>query len=155
MRPTSEAALTRMQNHLGSISHDVIARASFRCHAYARALFHYEQNIRDLRTPAPSGPKLSEVTFQSMHEELQEIYINLQEPDDMAGISHLITSGSRNQHLLQCESAGRWSEAQAYYELALETEPASIKNHVGLYNSLENLGKFGEISICNLLLKTR
>jgi serine/threonine-protein kinase ATR len=79
-----------------------------------------------------------------MYEELQEIYINLEEPDGMTGISYMITSGSRNQHLLQCESAGRWSEAQAYYEQALKTEPEWIKNHVGLYNSLENLGKFGK-----------
>lgn len=154
-RPSSEAALTRLQKQLASISNDVIARASYRSQAYARALLHYEQNIRDLRAPGAPGPKLGEITVQSMFEELQEIYINLEEPDGMEGISYMITSGSRNQHLLQYESAGRWNEAQAYYEQAMKTEPGWIKNHVGLFNSLENLGKFGMIVSLALLIQLK
>ncbi|KAG0364892.1 serine/threonine-protein kinase M1, partial [Gamsiella multidivaricata] len=130
-----------VQAHLTSISHDVIAMASFKCRAYARSLLHYEQCIRDARQQR----ELTELDFQTLYEKHQEIYAHMEEPDGMAGISGLITSGSPTQNLLQCESAGGWIEAQAYYELGLQANPGKYENHAGLYKCLENLGHFNTL----------
>ena len=86
---------------------------------------------------------LEDVEIQSMYGRHQEIYVHMDEPDGMEGISTLITSGTLTQNLLQCESAGRWAEAHAYYELALQAEPAHFEHHIGLFRTMENLGQFG------------
>lgn len=79
-----------------------------------------------------------------MYEKNQEIYAHMEEPDGMEGISGLITSGSMNQNLLQCENAGRWNEALAYYELEVEENPSQIDSRIGLYRCYDNLGQFSK-----------
>jgi serine/threonine-protein kinase ATR len=118
--------------------------ASFRCKGYARSLLHYEQYIREATNKQGS----SEQTLQVMYEKHQEIYAHMEEPDGMDGISSLITSGTLNQNLLQCESAGRWNEALALYELRLEERPSSFDNYAGLYRCHENLGQFSKRRVC-------
>ncbi|KAI8598622.1 hypothetical protein EDD21DRAFT_309126 [Dissophora ornata] len=127
-----------VQAHLTSISQEVIAVAAFGCKAYARSLLHYEQHIRDARQQRGAG----DLDIQAMYERLQKIYVHMEEPDGMDGISNLIQSDSETQNLLQCESAARWSEAQTYYELGMETDPEKFENHAGLYKCLDNLGHF-------------
>ncbi|KAG9323421.1 hypothetical protein KVV02_002581 [Mortierella alpina] len=137
-RQQAETQCDSVVAHLSSISHNHIAVAAFRSKAYARALYHYEQHIRDRRMDSA----LDDVEIQSMYGRHQEIYVHMDEPDGMEGISTLITSGTLTQNLLQCESAGRWAEAHAYYELALQAEPGHFEHHVGLYRTMENLGQF-------------
>ncbi|KAF9364890.1 serine/threonine-protein kinase M1 [Mortierella sp. NVP85] len=139
-----EMTLSGVQAHLTSISHDVIAMASFRFKGYARSLLHYEQYIRESR----SQQGLSEQALQAMYEKHQEIYAHMEEPDGMDGISGLITSGTLNQNLLQCESAGRWSEALAYYELGMQEKPGDFDNYAGLYKCHDNLGQFRTLLSC-------
>lgn len=124
-----------------SISHELIVNTAFRGKAYARALFHSEQHIRD------SKPKMSEMGIQGLYEEYQQLYVWMDEPDGMEGTSSLITSGTLPQHLLQCESAGRWEEAHAYHELGVQTEPSKLDHHIGLYRALDNLGQYGKFSV--------
>ncbi|KAG9067389.1 serine/threonine-protein kinase M1 [Linnemannia hyalina] len=135
-RTQQDPILQTVQNHLMSISHELIVNTAFRGKAYARALFHSEQHIRD------SKPKMSEMGIQGLYEEYQQLYVWMDEPDGMEGISSLITSGTLPQHLLQCESAGRWEEAHAYHELGVQTEPSKLDHHVGLYRALDNLGQY-------------
>ncbi|KAF9155074.1 serine/threonine-protein kinase M1 [Linnemannia schmuckeri] len=135
-RSPQDPILQTVQNHLMSISHELIVNTAFRSKAYARALFHSEQHIRD------SKPKMSEMGIQGLYEEYQQLYVWMDEPDGMEGISSLITSGTLPQHLLQCESAGRWEEAHAYHELGVQTEPSKLDHHVGLYRALDNLGQY-------------
>ncbi|KAF9584971.1 serine/threonine-protein kinase M1, partial [Lunasporangiospora selenospora] len=142
MKQQPDAVLGNIQAHLASISHNVIAMAAFRCKAYARALLHHEQHIRNLR----QSPSLGELELQAMYEKYQEIYLNLDEPDGIEGISGLITSGSMNQGLLFCESAGRWDEALEYYQLGINSEPGHLDNYIGLYKSYESLGQFDALS---------
>ncbi|KAG0246449.1 serine/threonine-protein kinase M1 [Mortierella sp. GBA43] len=139
-----ELTLRDVQSHLTSISHDVIAMASFRVKGYARSLLHYEQYIRESKNQDDPN----EETLQAMYEKHQEIYAHMEEPDGMDGISGLITNGTLNQNLLQCESAGRWSEALAYYELGLEENPDHFDNYAGLYRCHENLGQFSTLLSC-------
>ncbi|KAG0381061.1 serine/threonine-protein kinase M1 [Mortierella sp. AD032] len=137
-RFTPDLELQTVQNHLQSISHEVIAQAAFRNKAYARALFHSEQHIRDLKRES----NLSEMGLQKLYENYQQLYVWMDEPDGMEGISSLITSGTLPQYLLQCESAGRWEEVQAYHELGIQNEPFNLDHHIGLYRALDNLGQY-------------
>ncbi|ORZ11293.1 hypothetical protein BCR41DRAFT_110660 [Lobosporangium transversale] len=141
MRQQDIAALEVVQAQLTSISNDIIAMAAFRAKAYARALLHYEQYVRETR----QNRGIIESDVQTMYEKYQEIYVHMEEPDGMEGISTMITSGTRTQNLLQCESAGRWSEAQSYYELGIQEEPEKFENHAGLYKCLENLGHYNTL----------
>ncbi|KAF9908954.1 serine/threonine-protein kinase M1 [Linnemannia zychae] len=137
-RFSPDPILQTVQNHLQSISHEVIAKAAFRSKAYARALLHSEQHIRDLNREST----LSEMGLQKLYENYQQLYVWMDEPDGMEGISSLITSGTLPQYLLQCESAGRWEEVQAYHELGIQNEPFNLSHHVGLYRALDNLGQY-------------
>ncbi|KAF9190175.1 serine/threonine-protein kinase M1 [Haplosporangium sp. Z 767] len=141
-RHQMDIKLNMVQAHLSSISNSVIAMASYRSKAYARSLFHYEQHIRDSRQG------LSELALQNMYEKYQEIYVQMDEPDGVEGISGMITSGSLTQKLLQCESAGLWTEANAYYEMGLLNEPGLFDHHAGLYKCQEHLGQFETMLSC-------
>jgi len=134
--------LSSIQKHLKSISHDVIAMASFRFKGYARSLFYYEHHIRESRT----RQGLSEQVLQATYEKLQEIYAHMEEPDGMDGISGLITSGTLNQNLLHYESTGRWSDALAHYELGKQEKPGEFNNYAGLYKCHDNMGQFSKQS---------
>jgi len=120
--------------------------ASLEQKAYARSVLHYEEYIRESRTQQG----LSEQALQAGYEKYQEIYAHMEEPDGMDGISGLITSGTLNQNLLQCESTGRWSEALAYYELGMHEKPGEFNNYAGLYKCHDNLGQFSKQSFACL-----
>ncbi|KAI1315377.1 serine/threonine-protein kinase M1 [Mortierella claussenii] len=143
MRPQDVQALGAVQARLTSISNDVIAMAAFRTKAYARALLHYEQYIRDAR-----HSRQNEALLQTMFERHQEIYAHLEEPDGMEGISMMIASDTKAQQLLQCESTGRWREAQTYYELELRMSPGNLEMLAGRYKCLENLALYGASLSC-------
>ncbi|KAF9211017.1 serine/threonine-protein kinase M1 [Podila verticillata] len=137
-RQSQDPALAAMQTHLTSISHGIIAMASLRCKAFARALFHSEQQIRDAR----QDPRVKPEALQELYEKLQEIYVHMEDPDGMEGLSSKITSGAQAQSLRQCESAGRWNEAHSYYESWLRTQPNNLDPHLGVYKCLDNLGQY-------------
>lgn len=138
-----ESTVREVQSHMTSISHDVIATASSRCKGYARSLRHHEQYIREAKYKQ-SG----EQALQDMYEKHQEIYVHMEELDGMDGISGLITNGTLNQKLLQCESAGQWNDALAYYERVLENYPSNVDDYAGLYRCHENLGQFSKRHLC-------
>jgi serine/threonine-protein kinase ATR len=141
IRQSQDPALVAMQTHLTSISHGIIAISSLRCKAYARALFHSEQQIRDAR----QDPQVKPEALQELYEKLQEIYVHMEDPDGMEGLSSKITSGAQAQSLRQCESAGRWNEAHSYYESWLQTQPNNLDPHLGVYKCLDNLGQYGKL----------
>ncbi|KAF9945530.1 serine/threonine-protein kinase M1 [Mortierella alpina] len=124
--------------HLSSISHNHIAVAAFRSKAYARALYHYEQHIRDRRMDR----ELDDAEIQALYELVQKAYVHMDEPDGMGGISALMQNKTLTNNLLLCEGDGRWSEALAYYEMALQEEPEHFDHHIGAYRTMENIGKF-------------
>ncbi|KAJ3103331.1 hypothetical protein HDU97_010236 [Phlyctochytrium planicorne] len=102
---------------LVKIPQDLMANASYRSKAYARALMHFEQHVRGERKTR------SELDMQQLYEHLQRIYSHLDEPDGMDGIASLILSPSLEQQ-------------------TLEHDPDKLSLHTGLINCLKNLGHF-------------
>ncbi|KAJ3214103.1 serine/threonine-protein kinase M1 [Dinochytrium kinnereticum] len=131
-----DAQRSKVEKLLLQIPQDLMANASYRCKAYARALMHFEQYIRAERK------RRGDQDMQSLYAHLQKIYSHLDEPDSMDGIATLFLSPSLEQQILEHESAGRWTAAQTCYEISVQRNPDKLGLHIGLINCLKNLGHF-------------
>ncbi|KAI9146005.1 hypothetical protein BKA69DRAFT_1024549 [Paraphysoderma sedebokerense] len=132
----SDSGMKRVEKLLSEIPQELMAEASYRCNAYARALLHLEQHIRLERQ------RCSQTQLQPLYQFLQRIYSNIDETDGMEGISTMINTHDIDQQILEYESTGRWTAAQTCYELKLRNGEQSIRPHLGLSNCLKNLGHF-------------
>ncbi|KAJ8029668.1 Serine/threonine-protein kinase ATR [Holothuria leucospilota] len=116
---------------LRQIPQDVLARASFQCRAYARALMHLEAHL-----------KSEDGNFQNHLAFLKKVYVALDEPDGVLGVSATRQEKpSLSDQILDHESTGKLGEAQACYEQAIKLEPDHLGNHEGLLKSLMDLGQ--------------
>ncbi|KAI8840920.1 hypothetical protein BC829DRAFT_16893 [Chytridium lagenaria] len=131
-----DAQRAKVEKLLLQIPQDLMANASYRCKAYARALVHFEQFMRAERKTRGDSD------MQLLYAHLQKIYSHLDEPDGMDGLSTLFENPSLEQQILEHESAGRWTAAQTCYEISLQKNPDNLDLHIGLINCLKNLGHF-------------
>lgn len=138
--------LVKVDSVLSSIDHELMAKAAFKCRAYARSLMNFERQIVSMRERRPPSPGQD---FTPYYERLHEIYANLNEPDGMEGVSTLILSPSLEHQIRQHESTGRWTAAQSCWEVRLQQHPDNLDFHLGLLRCLRNLGHYG--SVCSWL----
>jgi serine/threonine-protein kinase ATR len=124
---------------LSCIPQDVIAKASLRCRAYARALLHYEQFLRKV-----SSNETEATDLHQYYQFLQEIYSNIDEPDGMDGITSKIHGNSLEHQILEHRATGEWVAAQTCYEVSLQQDPDCLRNHLGLLDCLKNMGHLGK-----------
>lgn len=129
-------ALGDVQATMDELSPDLLAQASLQCHAYARALLHFESRVRATRT----GPDAA--ALQSYYETMHEIYASLDDPDGMEGISTKVLSPSLEHQIREHESTGRWTDAQSCWEVELQQRPDDLRLHLGLLRCLRNLGHY-------------
>ncbi|KAH9248203.1 hypothetical protein BASA81_014163 [Batrachochytrium salamandrivorans] len=131
-----ELQIAIVDDWLAQIPQVVTAQASLGCNAYARALMHYEQHVRLIRNSSDI------IDMQPVYAELQRIYAQLEDPDSLQGISALVLSPTLDQQILTHENAGRWTDAQTCYELALQLDPESQDYQLGLLRCLQHLGHY-------------
>ncbi|XP_013417435.1 serine/threonine-protein kinase ATR-like isoform X2 [Lingula anatina] len=116
---------------LDKIPQDTLAEASYNCKAYTRALMHLEQFIK------PSE--------QIMHEHLdflQKLYVAMDEPDGVAGVTAIRKDPpTLTEQILAHESIGQLREAASCYERAIQLEPDEVSHHQGLMKTLMDLGQ--------------
>eukprot|EP00850_Spirogloea_muscicola_P002685 SM000010S04323 [mRNA] locus=s10:934582:948443:- [translate_table: standard] len=126
---------------LAAIPKEALARASYRCKAYARALLYFEFHVRErCGTLNPAAEKSGSFCAEDVSF-LLEMYSGLDEPDGLAGLSRLRGSvTSLQDQMLIHEKAGNWAEALTCYEQALETTPHGLKLHQGVLGCLLNMG---------------
>jgi serine/threonine-protein kinase ATR len=129
-----DPAITRVEGVLSALPPDLMASASFQCGSYARALFHWEQYIRDNEQEPP------EDGMDPLYARWQEIYNHLDEPDGIEGISTKFTFQTFDQQILEHETAGHWSAAQSCYELILQQEPSNLVIQKGFLNCMKQSG---------------
>lgn len=137
----------KVEQLLARIPQALMADASYRCKAYARALLHFEQHVRQERADK------DEAALQPLYAKLQKIYAHLDEPDGMEGISAKFLTPTLEQQILEHESAGRWTAAQTCYEVSLQRDPSKLVYHIGLMNCSKNLGHMGECRKPNITTK--
>ncbi|KAH9482313.1 Serine/threonine-protein kinase ATR [Psilocybe cubensis] len=140
--PTSATDFTHqlalVDSVLMSINQNLMAKAAFKCKAFARSLMSFEQQAISLANRGPSAQK----DLPEYYEKLHEIYSQLDEPDGMEGISTLILSPTLEHQIRQHESTGRWTSAQSCWEVRLQESPDNVDYHVGLLRCLRNLGHY-------------
>jgi len=74
--------IQRVDIVLSMIPPEIISQRAVECKSYSRALFYWEQHIRDCREREISADKNTELL-----ERLQDIYTQIDEPDGIEGIS--------------------------------------------------------------------
>ena len=141
------AQLKTVESVLSSIPPDLISRRAIDCNSFARALYHWEQYIRQVRDDYEDPDDLLE--------RLQEIYSQIDEPDGIEGISAQLHVLNIDQQMLEHRKAGRWTAAQSWYELQIEQEPEDVDTQINLLTCLRESGQHGELTeICAELLLT-
>lgn len=134
------AQIQRIEQVLSMFPAEVISRRAVECKSYARALFHWEQYIRQCKNP--KHPTQAE-NLEPLYERLQDIYTQIDEPDGIEGISAHLQVLNIDQQILEHRKAGRWTAAQSWYELLLTEKPNDLDVQYNLLTSLKESGQHG------------
>ena len=127
---------------LALIPADVISRRAVECKSFSRALFHWEQFIRQQRDEHHNADQ--RVALEPLYERLQEIYTQIDEPDGIEGISAYLQVLNIDQQILEHRKAGRWTAAQSWYEILLTEKPTDLEVQFNLLTCLKESGQHGE-----------
>lgn len=136
---TGEAQITSVGTILSKIPAEIISRRAVDCKSYARALFHWEQYIRQHKEEDIGHDN----GLEPLYERLQEIYTQIEEPDGIEGISAHLQVLNIDQQVLEHRKAGRWTAVQSWYELLLTERPNDLDVQLSLLTSLKESGQHG------------
>ncbi|TKA57007.1 hypothetical protein B0A49_10588, partial [Cryomyces minteri] len=132
--------ISSVERVLSGIPAEVIARRAVECGSYARALFHWEQYVRQQKKIASDRGETANEEF--LYQRLQDIYTQIDEPDGIEGISTHLHVLDPDQQVLDHRKAGRWTAAQSWYELELATKPDNVDVQTNLLTCLRESGQF-------------
>lgn len=135
---TVDIAVTRVEKVLAAIPPDIMGVRSFECKSYSRALFYWEQHIRQARG------RMSEEDMKPLYGRLQHIYSQIDEPDGIEGISAHLKIYTIDQQIIEHRNAGRWTAAQSWYEMQLSTRPNDAELQINLLSCLRESGHYGK-----------
>jgi serine/threonine-protein kinase ATR len=130
--------IQRVDIVLSMIPPEIISQRAVECNSYSRALFYWEQHIRDCREREISAGKNTELL-----ERLQDIYTQIDEPDGIEGISAHLHVLDIEQQILGHRKAGRWTAAQSWYEIKLAENPDDFDVQINLLTCLKESGQHG------------
>ena len=126
---------------LSAIPPDILAQRAMDCRSFPRALFHWEQYLREEQDKGRMAEGSSEQEEVLHH--LQEIYAQIDEPDGIEGISAHLHVLDPEQQILDHKKNGRWTAAQSWYELELLDDPTDSSAQLNLLTCLRESGQSG------------
>jgi serine/threonine-protein kinase ATR len=132
----AHAQIRNIEIVLEEIPPDLISSRAIECRSYSRALFHWEQYIRQMNEE--KGDK------DNLLARLQSIYTQIDEPDGIEGISAQMHTLNVDQQILEQQKAGSWAAAQNWYEIQLQERPEDCTLQVNLLTCLKETGQIGE-----------
>ena len=135
----------KVEEVLNLIPADVISRRAVECKSFSRALFHWEQYIRQQRGHGIEAEHSQ--ALEPLYERLQDIYTQIDEPDGIEGISAHLQVLNIDQQILEHRKAGRWTAVQSWYELLLTEKPNDHDVQLNLLTSLKESGQHGKQSL--------
>ncbi|KAF9601546.1 hypothetical protein IFM89_020374 [Coptis chinensis] len=94
---------------LSAIPKVTLARASFRCQAFARSLLYFESHVLAKSGSFNPAAEKSGIFDNEDVSFLMELYSGLDEPDGLSGLAHLRRSSSLHDQLLINKKAGNWA----------------------------------------------
>lgn len=139
LTPQDDVWIRRVQTILNAIPAELISQRAVDCKSFSRALFHLEQHIRQV-----DEKKASSEVKERLLLRLQDIYAQIDEPDGLEGISAHLHVLDINQQILSHRKAGRWTEAQTWYEVKLAEDPDNVDVQTELLNCLKESGQHGK-----------
>ncbi|KAH9895495.1 phosphatidyl inositol 3-kinase-like protein [Xylariomycetidae sp. FL2044] len=131
-----KVAMRKVRKLLESIPAELTSQRAMDCGAYSRALFHWEQHIRQVDSTGGGGEDRDRLL-----QKLQDIYTEIDEPDGLEGISAHLRVIDINQQILSHRKAGRWAAAQPWYEIQLAKEPDNADIQMDLLTCLKESGQ--------------
>lgn len=138
-----QGQIETIERFLATIPADLVATRAMECRTYARALFNWEQYIRQSRPLIPVAS--TDSGNDAMNDRLIEIYAQIDEPDGLEGISaHLSILSDEQQATLHARS-GRWTAAQAWYELQVAERPWKGELQTSLLQCLRETGRYAPL----------
>ncbi|KAH4967839.1 hypothetical protein HBI26_107510 [Parastagonospora nodorum] len=136
--------ISRVEGVLQLIPAEIISRRAVECGSYARALFHWEQYIRQQQQVKGNGKQWF-AEKDEMLQHLQMIYAQIDEPDSIEGISAHLRVLNPEQQIIEDRKAGRLTAAQSWYEIALAEKPNDTETQINLLNCLKESGQYDSI----------
>ena len=130
-----------VEHVLQSVPAEVISKRAVECGSYARALFHWEQYMRQEKHKSETAGTY--YNQDELLEHLQFIYAQIEEPDSVEGISVNLNVLNPEQQIMEHQKAGRWTAAQSWYELSLADKPEDPEAQVNLLTCLKESGQYG------------
>ena len=134
--------IQKVESVLAIVPAEIISRRAVECKSFARALFHWEQYIRQRKNRTRDSKEAEDL--EPLYERLQDIYTQIDEPDGIEGISAHLQVLNIDQQILEHRKAGRWTAAQSWYELLLTERPSDLDVQFNLLTSLKESGQHGE-----------
>lgn len=119
-----------IEGFLASIPAKMIAQQAVECRSFSRALFYWDQHIRQKRSVIPDKALTNE--DEELYATLQDIYTQIDEPDGLEGIAAHLPFVTELQTAINHSKAGRWTAAQAWFELQLadQSDNALLQHNV-------------------------
>ena len=148
--PDFSIEIQKVTDVLEMIPAEIISRRAVECKSYARALFHWEQHSRHIRS-STKDPEKTTLLLQR----LQDIYTQIDEPDGIEGISAHLHVLDIDQQILGHRKAGRWTAAQSWYEIELAEDPDDVDVQVNLLTCLKESGQHGSYLLTGWLFGGR
>ena len=135
--------IKHIEQVLSMIPAETISSRAVECRSFSRALLHWEQFIRQRKELATTPPADEPQYF--LHQKLQEIYTQIDEPDGIEGISSHLRILDIEQQVLEHRKGGRWTAVQSWYELRLDDRPEDGEVQRQLLTSLKASGQHGRV----------
>lgn len=139
----AQAQIRNIEYVLEAIPPDLISTRAIECRSYSRALFHWEQYIRQMNE--------SDEVPDDLLARLQEIYTQIDEPDGIEGISAQMHTLNIDQQILEHQKAGYWTAAQQWYEIQLQERPEDGAAQTNLMSCLKETGQYGKLSLLRFM----
>lgn len=132
--------ISSVERIISAIPSNTIARRAADCRSYRRALFHWEEFLREQRNREDVDMEVDRVL-----QRMQDIYGELNEPDGVEGMSGHFHILDPEQQVLDLQKNGKWAAAQSWYELELEKLPKwnYETTQLGLLTCLKESGQSG------------
>lgn len=139
------AQIKSVEQLLSAVPAEVISKRAVECKSFSRALFYWEQYIRQRRFQAIENQAVGKDSgsLEPLYQRLQDIYTQIDEPDGIEGISAHLHVLNIDQQVLEHRKAGRWVAAQSWYELQLNKTPDDSETQRNLLLCLRESGQHG------------
>lgn len=141
----NQRLVEKVGNFLNAISPDLMARKSYECKSYPRAIMYWEREMDSIS-------ETDTEKREDIYSKFMEIYVNIDDPDSLDGVARSFKTLSIPHKILTLETAGRWDNALECYESMAKSSSEWDWNTDTGYNMLRTMKVGGNYeSLLNII----